>query len=716
MTQPRRPPPRAIGMLLICLGLFAMTPYAASQGRSDITCPQVDGYDFYPLQMPVGRLLKRVPGYHDSQVGDIEDQSAKLAAACDDLANGKAAQKNVAKMCNAFSTLGHLLVVGAEPVFSVMDPNNAAPSQEVHPCDGTYVHKGRNPFGISLDVDVKQAELASASVARRMRGISTAAKRVRAKLSAQAGGKKHTRAQIRKAAKDASVPLAMNTSTISYTEDDLVAAILAPASYNSIVPAGSTSDVLFPYVTPVRSQGSCGSCVSFATIAAAETAMGNALNQPTNRVDLSEQWHFFCNGLYTYPSMCTRGLSPIAAVDILANKGAYVEQCYPYTAQQNCAAYCSNKASGTFKYTQFSATQILAAKDFIASGKAILSYMAVYNDFLGLNSTTGIYRWDAVSAYAGLHAIAVIGYDDAKGYWLVKNSWGPGWGESGYARIAYGQIGLMSGWNSNMFGVSFTPGALISPPPPSPPARPPSPPRPPVPPPPPPKSPPPPRPPSPPPRPPPSPYPPRRPNLPPASRASPPPAIALVSTGRRMLSLAPGCGDGICSASETCATCRADCGKCTVCGDSQCNGAETAETCALDCNPMCGDGVCSDQEDCPDDCGVASKDSTCNGDGVCGTDETCSTCPSDCGQCNIKTGYCGDGVCQFSSSYDGWSETINNCPDDCGSAQAGSVTGYCGDAQCSEGEDVYTCARDCKRVEGALPEWMFPGLGKTGDE
>lgn len=690
-----------------------MVPEAASEGRSDITCPQIDGYDFYPLQMPVGRLLARIPGYHDNEAGDIEQLSATLSAACDDLSDSKAAKRNVAKMCNAFTTLGHLMVVGSEPVFSAMDPNNASPDTEVHPCDGTYVHRGRNPFGISMNVDVKDAELAGRAVARRMRGLSAAANRVRAKLAGAAGSRKYNRAQIRKAARDAFVPLAMNSTDISYTEEDLVAAILAPVSYNAAVPSGASTDVMFPYVTPVKSQGSCGSCVTFAATAVAETAVGSALNQTINRVDLSEQWHFFCNGIYTYPSMCTRGISTFAAVDVFAKKGAYMEQCYPYTAQPNCATYCATKASGTFQFIQFTSMQILAAKDFIASGKAILSYIGVYNDFFGYNATSGIYRWDGVSAYAGLHAVAVIGYDDVQGYWLVKNSWGPGWGQSGYGRIAYGQIGLMSGWTSNMFGISFTPGSSISPPPPSPPGRPPSPPRPPVPPPSPPRSPPPPKPPAPPPRPPPSPYPPRRPIMPPPNRKPPSPPLVL-SSGRRMLSLTPGCGDGVCSPTETCASCRADCGKCTVCGDGQCNGAETSETCASDCKPVCGDGVCGDQELCPEDCGAGGLDATCNGDGVCGTGETCETCPSDCGHCSIKTGYCGDGVCQFSTKYDGWSETINNCPDDCGYVQPGSGHGYCGDAVCGEGEDVYTCARDCKRVEGALPEWMFPGLGKTG--
>jgi cathepsin L len=36
------------------------------------------------------------------------------------------------------------------------------------------------------------------------------------------------------------------------------------------------------------------------------------------------------------------------------------------------------------------------------------------------------------------HAIILCGWDDAKGAWLLKNSWGTGWGENGYMWIPYG--------------------------------------------------------------------------------------------------------------------------------------------------------------------------------------------------------------------------------------------------------------------------------------
>ncbi|MEZ4368355.1 MAG: hypothetical protein R2939_19060 [Kofleriaceae bacterium] len=55
------------------------------------------------------------------------------------------------------------------------------------------------------------------------------------------------------------------------------------------------------------------------------------------------------------------------------------------------------------------------------------------------------------------------------------------------------------------------------------------------------------------------------------------------------------CGDGTCSAGETCARCPADCGTCDVCGDGVCDPSER-NVCVVDCPPVCGDGICDPGE------------------------------------------------------------------------------------------------------------------------
>jgi len=71
------------------------------------------------------------------------------------------------------------------------------------------------------------------------------------------------------------------------------------------------------------------------------------------------------------------------------------------------------------------------------------------------------------------------------------------------------------------------------------------------------------------------------------------------------------CGDGVCRASETTATCPADC--VAVCGDAVCTGNESSATCPQDCVEGCGNTVCEEPT------------------------ETCRVCPTDCGICNYTS-------------------------------------------------------------------------------
>ncbi|MDQ0960889.1 hypothetical protein QFZ66_004767 [Streptomyces sp. B4I13] len=78
-------------------------------------------------------------------------------------------------------------------------------------------------------------------------------------------------------------------------------------------------------------------------------------------------------------------------------------------------------------------------KSWLSTRGPLIACFAVFDDFF--NYRGGVYRHVSGERVGG-HCISVIGYDDGRGAWLCKNSWGTGWGEGGYFWIAYGQCGI----------------------------------------------------------------------------------------------------------------------------------------------------------------------------------------------------------------------------------------------------------------------------------
>ncbi|MEN6440493.1 MAG: C1 family peptidase [Syntrophobacter sp.] len=194
------------------------------------------------------------------------------------------------------------------------------------------------------------------------------------------------------------------------------------------------------FVTPVRDQGDCGSCWAFATTAALEsqTAM-----KTSSLVDLSEQVLVSCGGKSSVGD-CDGGYVD-GASNFIRDTGLPLEDCFSYTAQNTS---CSNatcpswRTDGTYSITgwhwvtTYNPT-VDAIKAALNSYGPLVTTMDVYDDFY--NYISGVYK--AVSkTYEGGHAVLIVGYDDTNQCFIVKNSWGTNWGESGYFRIAYTQL------------------------------------------------------------------------------------------------------------------------------------------------------------------------------------------------------------------------------------------------------------------------------------
>lgn len=54
---------------------------------------------------------------------------------------------------------------------------------------------------------------------------------------------------------------------------------------------------------------------------------------------------------------------------------------------------------------------------------------------------SGVYHHVSGTSVGG-HCVCCVGYDDHDKFWICKNSWGPSWGDGGFFKIGYGEVGI----------------------------------------------------------------------------------------------------------------------------------------------------------------------------------------------------------------------------------------------------------------------------------
>jgi C1A family cysteine protease len=191
------------------------------------------------------------------------------------------------------------------------------------------------------------------------------------------------------------------------------------------------------WVTPIKDQLSCGSCVSFATLATIESHLRLACKNASLDIDLAEAHLFYCG----CGNCCVPGWNFVPALEYCKNTGVAREADFPYTPGNQP---CKPGVPILVKINSWSKALTAAErKNYLAATGPMVGGFEVFADFYAYQS--GVYRHTS-GAHRGYHAISVVGYDDAQQCWICKNSWGPAWGDSGFFRIGYGECDIDSGF------------------------------------------------------------------------------------------------------------------------------------------------------------------------------------------------------------------------------------------------------------------------------
>jgi len=184
------------------------------------------------------------------------------------------------------------------------------------------------------------------------------------------------------------------------------------------------------WIPAVRYQGGCGSCWAFTTIAsiAANYAKKKGVSPPV----LSEQQLVDCS---TGDHGCSGGW-PVTAANY-AKVGVELDSAYPYVARAETCKFSSSKVKTKVSSTGYTGTSVSAMKDAIQNYGSLMvalnadKLQSYYGDIISAsNCPTNVN-----------HGVNIIGWGKSGSteYWIVRNSWGSWWGESGYFRIVTGK-------------------------------------------------------------------------------------------------------------------------------------------------------------------------------------------------------------------------------------------------------------------------------------
>jgi len=201
---------------------------------------------------------------------------------------------------------------------------------------------------------------------------------------------------------------------------------------------------LRPQCPPVYDQGQLGSCTG--------NAIAGAVQFEREKQKLTPD--FVPSRLFIYYGErviegtvgSDSGAQIRDGIKVVAKQGVPPESDWPYditkfTQKPPAKAFQDAKKDKVVSYSRL--TQNLAQmKGCLASGYPFVFGFTVYESFESPQvAQTGVVNLPAAGESAiGGHAVMCVGYDDTQTRFIVRNSWGNGWGMQGYFTMPYSYL------------------------------------------------------------------------------------------------------------------------------------------------------------------------------------------------------------------------------------------------------------------------------------
>jgi len=225
---------------------------------------------------------------------------------------------------------------------------------------------------------------------------------------------------------------------------DFVFAVAKIAAVPAVLPPNADLRASCP---PIYEQGALGSCTA------------NALGADFDIVRFGEGLPFMTpSRLFIYYN--ERVLEDTVSIDaganlrdgikVVAGQGVPQETIWPYDISQfavkpSDAVYTAAESNQALVYERITPATLGDTTDMrsaLAAGLPFVSGIVVYQSFESQQTVeTGVVPLPAAGeTMLGGHAVAVVGYDDAKQWFICRNSWGDSWGDRGHCYLPYSYL------------------------------------------------------------------------------------------------------------------------------------------------------------------------------------------------------------------------------------------------------------------------------------